>query len=183
MRAFESIKMAAVVVAVLCSVDSVWAQRRGGGQPRMPKQAPHQQQTREPKNAASGPRPVEEFMQMSPAEREKELQKLPPERQEKLRQQLQRYDQASPEQKARLQRLWALPPAQRQQVRQSMTDFSQQPQDRKQAMRRQLNQVQAMSPDERTSYFNSPDFKSQYSPEEQDMMKNLSTILPPQPKQ
>ena len=39
---------------------------------------------------------------------------------------------------------------------------------------------QQMSPEERTAYFNSPEFKSQYSPEEQGIMRNMSEILPPQ---
>lgn len=116
---------------------------------------------------------------MPPAEREKELQRLPPERQEKIRQQLQRYDQMPQEQKERLQRLWQLPPGRQQQVRQSMREFTEQPQERRQAMRRKLGQVQAMSPEERTAYFNSPEFKNQFSPGEQEIMKNMTDVLPP----
>ena len=181
--------MAVVVAVVLCSAPAL-AQRRGGGNPRPhePKQPPppHPQQAHPQPNAGRGgpqvrgPRPVEEFIKLSPEEREKELQKLPPERQEKLRQQLQRYDQMPPAQKERLQRLWALPPERQQQVRQSIRDFSQQPLERRQAMRRQLNQMQSMTPEERSAYFNSPEFKSRFSPEEQEMMKNLREILPPE---
>ena len=188
MLLFNSRVMAAVVAVALCSGSTVLAQRRGGGEPRVPKppkQQPHPQgrpggspNMGKGPGGGNGPRPVEEFMRMSPDEREKELQKLPPGRQEKLREQLQRYDQMPPEQKQRLQRLWQFPPERQQQIRQSMRDFSQLPQDRRQAMRRQLQQVQGMSPEDRKAYFNSSEFKTQFSPEEQDMMKNLNAIAP-----
>jgi len=131
------------------------------------------------KGNAAGPRPVEEFMRMSPADREKALERLPPERREKVRQQLQRYDQMPPERKAQLQRLWQLPPDKQQKVRSSMRDFSELPQDRRRAMRQQLQNMGTMSPDERNGYLKSPEFKQQYSPDEQEIMRNMSEILPP----
>lgn len=117
-------------------------------------------------------------MRMSPAERERALAQLPPERQEKVRQQLQRYDQMPPERKAQLQRLWELPPDKQQKVRQSMRDLGQQPQDRRQAMWQQLQRMNEMSRDERKHYFKSEDFKTQFSKPEQEIMKNVSEILP-----
>ncbi len=131
------------------------------------------------KSDAAGPRPIEEFMRMSPADREKALQKLPPERQEKIRQQLQRYDQMPPERKAQLQRLWQLPPDKQQKVRSSMRDFSELPQDRRRTMRQQLQSLGTMSAEERGDYLKSPEFKQQYTPDEQEIMKNMSEILPP----
>lgn len=118
-------------------------------------------------------------MRMSPEEREKALQKLPADRQEKVRQQLQRYDQMPPERKAQLQRLWQLPPDKQQKVRSSMRDFSELPQDRREAMRQQLRTMGTMSSDQRKDYLNSPEFKQQYSPDEREIMKNMSEILPP----
>jgi len=115
---------------------------------------------------------------MTPADREKEIQKLPPDRQEKVRQQLQRYDQLPAERKALLQRLWDLPQGRRQQVRQSMQDFQTQPPERKRVMWQQLQKVHEMEPGEREVYFDSPEFKSQYSKDEQEIMKNMSEILP-----
>lgn len=117
---------------------------------------------------------------MSPGNREKALLKLPPDRQEKIRQQLQRYDQLSPERKAQLQRLWQLPPDKQQKVRQSVREFADQPQERRQAIRGQLQQLQIMSGEERKKYFKSHEFKTQYSHDEQEIMKNMSEILPPQ---
>jgi len=131
------------------------------------------------KGNTAGPRPVEEFMRMSPADREKALEKLPPERQEKVRQQLQRYDQMPPERKAQLQRLWQLPPDKQQRVRSSMRDFSELPQDRRRAMRQQLQSMGTMSAGERSDYLKSPEFKEHYNPDEQEIMKNMSEILPP----
>ena len=128
---------------------------------------------------SGGSHPIEEFMRMSPEEREKALQKLPADRQEKVRQQLQRYDQMPPERKAQLQRLWQLPPDKQQKVRSSMRDFSELPQDRREAMRQQLRTMGTMSSDQRKDYLNSPEFKQQYSPDEREIMKNMSEILPP----
>jgi len=193
-----SILLALVVGVVLCCPGPIWAQGRrgGGGNPHPPKQSAHPQQGNRGKQPnqgkgpgapgprAGGPRQIEEFMRMSPAEREREISKLPPERQERVRQRLQEYDRMPPAQKERLQRQWErlseLPPERQQQVRQSMRDFTQQPQERRQAMRRQLVQVQAMNPEERRAYFNSPEFKSQFSPDEQGIMKNMIEVLPPQ---
>jgi hypothetical protein len=184
--------MAVVVSAVLCPGRGVCGQaHRGGGNaaPHEPKGQQHPQPGHPPgvrgggprnegKVRGGGPRPVEEFMQMAPADREREIQKLPPGRQEKVRQQLQRYDQLPPERKALLQRLWDLPPGRRQEVRQSMQDFQGQPPERKRAMRQQLQRVHEMEPGEREAYFESPEFKSQYSKDEQEIMKNMSEILP-----
>lgn len=117
---------------------------------------------------------------MPPGDREKALAKLPPDRQEKIRQQLQRYDQMPPERKAQLQRLWQLPQDKQQKVRQSMRAFGDQAQERRQAMRGQLQQLQTMSGEQRKKYFKSPEFKAQYSHDEQEIMKNMSEILPPE---
>lgn len=195
--------MAVVVSAVLCPGPGVCGQAHHGGNPvpHEPKAQQHpqpgHQQGAHPQPGAPqqgrqggggrneakgpggpGPRPVEEFMRMTPADREKEIQKLPPDRQEKVRQQLQRYDQLPPERKALLQRLWDLPQGRRQQVRQSMQDFQTQPPERKRVMWQQLQKVHEMEPGEREAYFDSPEFKSQYSKDEQEIMKNMSEILP-----
>jgi Protein of unknown function (DUF3106) len=186
--------MAVVVSAVLCPGRVVFGQGHHGGTaaPHEPKGQQHPKpghaqagpaqpgrpQPVQPPAGGAGPRPVEEFMRMSPADREKEIQKLPPARQEKVRQQLQRYDQLPPERKALLQRLWDLPPGRRQVVRQSMQDFQTQPPERKRAMWQQLQKVHEMEPGERDAYFDSPEFKGQYSKDEQEIMKNMSEILP-----
>ncbi|MGA2595836.1 MAG: DUF3106 domain-containing protein [Bryobacteraceae bacterium] len=170
---------------VLCACSGVEAQSRHPDEAhatKAPAKKPPKSQAH-PGNPAkgntAGPRPVEEFMRMSPADREKALERLPPERQEKVRQQLQRYDEMPPERKAQLQRLWQLPPDKQQRVRSSMRDFSELPQDRRRAMRQQLQSMGTMSAEERSDYLKSPEFKQQYSPDEQEMMKNMSEILPP----
>ena len=115
---------------------------------------------------------------MPPAERERALAQLPPDRQEKVRQQLQRYDQMPPERKAQLQRLWDLPADKQQKVRQSMRELGQQPVERRRAMWQQLQHMNQMTHDERKHYFKSEDFKGQFTKPEQEIMKNMSEILP-----
>jgi hypothetical protein len=122
---------------------------------------------------------VVEFLRMSPDQRERALRNLPPERQDKIRQQLNRYDQAPPEQKARLERLWSLPPARQQEIRESMRELRDMPLDRRRPINQQIRRLQTMSPAEREEYFNSPEFRNRFSPHEQEVMRDLSDILPP----
>ncbi len=46
-------------------------------------------------------------------------------------------------------------------------------------MNQQIRRLQTMTPEEREAYFNGPEFKNQFSPKEQEMMRDLSDILPP----
>jgi Protein of unknown function (DUF3106) len=116
---------------------------------------------------------------MSPNQRERALRNLPPERQDKIRQQLNRYDQAPPEQKARLERLWSLPPARQQEIRESMRELRDMPLERRRPINQQIRRLQTMTPAEREGYFNSSEFRNRFTPHEQDVMRDLSDILPP----
>lgn len=192
MHLSQSILPSTVGIALVCAIcycPSAWAQGRRGGGIHPPKQSGRAPQPRPGKQAnpgakAGGPRQVEEFMRMSPEEREREISKLPPARQARLRERLQEYDRMTPAQKERLQRQWErlsqLSPERQQEVRQSVRDFTELPQERRQAMRRELARVQRLSPDERKDYFKSPEFTSQFSPEEQKIMKNMNEVLEPQ---
>ena len=123
---------------------------------------------------------IRKFENMSPEQREKELRKLPADRQQKLRQQLQRYDELPQERKEELQRFWKLPPEQQARVRDSVQAFNQAMPDRKQAMGRQLQQLQGMSGKERKAYFKTDQFKSEFSHDEQETLKSMTEIMPPQ---
>lgn len=116
---------------------------------------------------------------MSPDQRERALRNLPPERQDKIRQQLNRYDQAPPEQKARLERLWSLAPARQQEIRESMRELRDMPLERRRPINMQIRRLQTMTPTERDEYFNSPQFRNRFTPHEQDVMRDLADILPP----
>src|SRR5947209_8135711 len=67
------------------------------------------------------PRPVERLSEMTPEEREKELERLPPARRQKLKRQLERYQNMPEQERARIQRQFdafrQLPPEQQQTVR------------------------------------------------------------------
>lgn len=165
---------------MLCPGGAVWAQRPRGGMGRMPRgeaRAGNELGGRQPKGPGQA---IEEFQRMSPREREKALSKLPPERQQKLREQLQRYDALPQARKEQLQRFWKLPPEKQERVRERIRFFNQATPDRKQAMRQQMQQLQGMSEKERKTYFKSDEFKSQFTHEEQDTLKTLSDVLPPE---
>ena len=117
---------------------------------------------------------------MSPDQRDKALRNLPPERRENILRRLNQYDQAPPAQKARLERLWALPPERQQQIRETMRELQGMPVEQRRPMNQQLRRLQTMTPEERESYFNTPEFKNQFTPRQQEMMRDLSDILPPE---
>src|SRR5215813_11502980 len=67
---------------------------RAGGEPRM---RPPAAERKNPSAAPGGP--IQRWNQMSPEQREKELQKLPPKRQEVIRQRLEQYNRLTQGQK------------------------------------------------------------------------------------
>ncbi|HLJ50264.1 MAG TPA: DUF3106 domain-containing protein [Bryobacteraceae bacterium] len=177
--------MAAIVLEV-CLLTPLRAQGRHGGAGG----GAHPQQQRAPKaekpGKAAGRSPIQEFEGMSPEERQRALDRLPPGQRERVQQRLRQFDQLPPEQKRQVQnqleRLRQLPPKKQEQVREAMRKFGDQPPDRKKAMRQELRGMESLSPSERQARLNSPDFKSKFNKDEQDMVKHMSEILPGQEK-
>jgi hypothetical protein len=73
----------------------------------------------------------------------------------------------------------ALPPAQQALVTRQMNAFNKLPDDRQEPMRDELRTLLRMSPAARESRFAGEDFKSKYSPDEQQMLRDLAWNLPP----
>lgn len=94
---------------------------------------------------------------MSPEERQKALSKLPPPQQKQLQNRLDNLDRQSPAQRQqtldRLRQLEKLPPA------------------RQQAVTRQIQGMNGTSIADQRQYLNSPEFAKQYSPEEQQIIR------------
>jgi hypothetical protein len=155
------------------------AQSKGSPRPRA--NPPHA--ARPPGRGGAGNPALERLSRMSPAERQKALANLPPERRAQVLKRLQSYQTLSPQARARannqLQRLQSLPPKQQNQVRGSLQKFQNLPEDRKTALSGELDKLGAMSEDQRQTRMDSPEFKSQYSSSERQMIGDISKVLPP----
>lgn len=137
-----------------------------------------------PKNVPriNNPGPAQRLLQMTPEERERALEKLPAPQQAKLRETLEKLDklpQAQKDQIAMQTRIMDnLPAAKRRLVTQQVMAFNNLPPDRHVAMRRTLMQLMRMPEDERNAQLESEPFKKQFSPEEQGILRDLSSNLP-----
>lgn len=143
----------------------------GGKVPKAPK-APRAPNGPEPKAA-----PLEEFSNMSAAERERALSKLPADKREKIQKQLETYDRLTPEQRARVQWFQHLPPARQDEFRKAFQRFQNEPADRQQAMRQELNRLRSLSDAERKSRLKSADFKDAFNDKERKILSEMSDML------
>jgi hypothetical protein len=125
--------------------------------------------------------PIDRWNQMSPEQRERELAKLPPARQRAIRQQLRRYNQMPPEERQKLRERYQtfaqLPPAQQQIVRQRLREFRQLPPQRQPVVHRQVEQLRRMTEAQRQENMNSEEFQGRFSPQEQQIIRDLTEYL------
>jgi len=109
-----------------------------------------------------------------------QFRKLPPERQNRLRDRLQRFSTLPPQQQSRiLQRMetWEhLTPSQKQEARGLFQQMRSLPPDRRQMMESAIRNLRGMPPGQRQQVLESPDFKSRFSPQEQDMLNGISRL-------
>ena len=94
---------------------------------------------------------------MTPTQREQALSRLPAERRAQIEQRLNRIDQ--------------LPPEQRQQLDERYQRFQSLPQSRRLAVRQELQNLRALPPAERRRRFEDPGFQQEYSPQEQQILR------------
>jgi hypothetical protein len=134
------------------------------------------------KQQSAGRNAIDRWNQMSPEERERELAKLPPERARLIRERIRRFNQLPPEEKRQLreryQRFQQLPPDKQQIVRQRMREFRELPLDRRPAIRRELDQIRALPESERRARLNSEEFRSRFSPQEQQIIRDIAENFP-----
>lgn len=120
-----------------------------------PKAAPKQ-----PKLPQSIPsKQIEQLQKMTPEEREKALANLPPDRRQQVEKQLDRLNQLTPQQRQQLDQryetLQSLPPA------------------RQRAVRQELQNLRSMPVPERRARLASDEFKQQFSPQEQALIRGV----------
>jgi hypothetical protein len=126
---------------------------------------------------------AQRLLQMSPEERERILSRFPPERQAQIRQRLQRLDSLPKQQQdraiERYQTFSNLPPEKQDLVRRQIRAFNALPDDRRQMVGAAFQRLRRMPEAERQARMSSPAFKSRFSPEEQQILADLSANWPP----
>ena len=107
------------------------------------------------------------------------FRKLPPERQQKLQDRLQRFNSLPPERQQRVlnrMEIWEhLTPEQKAESRRLYSGIRSLPPERRQAMQNAVNALRAMPPEARERAIQSGRF-SQYSPQEQEMLRGVSKL-------
>jgi hypothetical protein len=125
---------------------------------------------------------IDRWNRMSPEERERELAKLPPARAKMIRQRIKRYNQMNPEEqqdlRERYQTFAQLPPEKRQAVRARFRELQQLPGPRQRVVHGEIQQMRLLPEPQRQGRLNSDEFRSLYSPQEQQIIRDLSTYLP-----
>jgi hypothetical protein len=133
-------------------------------------------QTQPPANS------IDRWNRMSPEERERELAKLPPARARLIRQRIRRYNQMHPEEQQALRERYQvfsqLPPQQQQIVRQRWAEFRKLPVERRPIVHGEVEQIRLLPESQRQAAMNSNDFRGRFSPQEQQIIRDLSTYLP-----
>jgi hypothetical protein len=125
---------------------------------------------------------AEQLILMPPEARDRALEKLPPAAQVRLRKRLEEFDSLPPPERERrlrdLRRLAQLTPEVQQQVRLDRQAFNNLPDDRKRRVRQEYRRLSFMSDSDRRARLASEEFKSAFSPSEQQILSNLSENFP-----
>jgi hypothetical protein len=164
--------------------------RRQNQQAQREQQARRQQQQRnnQSRNLAGLPPKWEEHLQdMTPEEQERfmknneRFRQLSPDGQAQIRDKLRYWNGLSPDEREGLrdrQRVWEqLSPAQQDHIQHDLLPKWQQlPQDRRQVILSRLRGLSSMSDADRAAKLNDPQYMRGLSPDEQDMLKNLSML-------
>ena len=135
-----------------------------------------------PPRMATPLNPLQRFLNMTPEEQERVLEKAPPAQRVRLQEQLDKWNARPEAQKQfayrQYQSLSKLPPDKQALVQRQMNAFNHLPDERIKPVRQELIRLLRMPPDQRPARFQTPEFTEKFSPEEQQILKDLSTTLP-----
>jgi hypothetical protein len=124
----------------------------------------------------------EKLLRLGPEDRARALSQLPPAQRERIEERLQTFEKLPPAaqtfRREELDLLHRLPQQRQNQVRKSVKDLELLPEDRRAAVNFEMRRMALMPDDERRAHMNSEEFRNRYSPAEQQMMSNLTAILP-----
>ena len=125
---------------------------------------------------------LEKLLKLSPEQRNKALSSLPPGRRAQIEKRLNDYQQMPERERVRaldrLRRMQSLPPQKQAQVRASSKRFLELPQPRHGLVQKQLNQLRPLSDSDRRAVMNSEEFRSKYTPAEQQMIEDICLVTP-----
>jgi hypothetical protein len=125
---------------------------------------------------------AQRLLAMTPEQRDRALEKFPPERQAQIRQRLERLDSLPPRQRERLirqyQMLASLPPQKQLLVRRQIQAFNRLPAERKLIVAPEMQKLRRMPESQREARVASEEFKSKFTPAEQQMLSDVSQYLP-----
>lgn len=169
-----------LILASLLTLPLAGQRPANGGNP------PHPQL----KNSAPKPGKLGDWLQahkdLPPDQQEKALEndpffkRLPQQRQNELKERLKKFNSLPPKQRdnaiRRMQYWDRLSPDQRKQVREANQQIETLPQPRRVELHRELRKLVQMSPQQRQQAFDSDEFKSTFSGQEQAILKNLASI-------
>jgi transposase len=122
------------------------------------------------------------MLAMPPERREQMLERLPQQQQARLRQALENFDKLPPEQRRRqlgILNMYAnLPPERQVALARQIQIFNHLPDDRIAALRPELVKLHRMPESERSERMASEEFKSRFTPAEQQMLAEISPYFP-----
>jgi len=128
--------------------------------------------------------PGQRFLQMTPEEQERVMERANQQQQERMRAALERYNSLPPAARERLfrqyQLLKDLPLGQQALVSRQFQGFNQLPDDRRWPVGQELIRLHRMPPEKRAARLESEDFVARYSPAERQILRDLSLNLPPE---
>ena len=126
--------------------------------------------------------PVLRMMAMPPERRELMLERLPPQQQVRLRQALENFDRLPPAERSRqlgILNMYAnLPPERQVALTRQIQLFNHLPDDRIAVVRPELVRLHRMPESERSDRMASEDFKSKFTPAEQQVLAEISPYFP-----
>lgn len=128
--------------------------------------------------------PAQRFLQMTPEERERLMERANPQQRARMRAALARYNSLSPFARERLFRqyqvLKGLPLEQQALISRQFRAFNQLPPERRWPVGQELLRLHRMPPDKRAARLESAGFAARYSPAERQILTDLSLNLPPE---
>ncbi len=160
------LRIAGAVLFVCGAVSPLAAQQR-----KPPRPPPPPQHAASPKpNAAvkrlneNPAKELDRFTKMSPEAREKELSKLPPQRRAAFEQRLARYQRMTPEQQERF--------------KEKLEIMRRLPKERQNAVRQEIERLRSLPFAERKKALNGEEFKQNFSPDEQKLIRDPFPKIP-----
>jgi len=133
-------------------------------------------------NPKQGRNQLDRIRKMTPAERRRLMERLPPERQKAIADRLERFQQLTPEEREQLRHQYELferlPQERREAMRRLYQRFNSLSEERRPLLREEFQSLQALSVEERQARMNSDEFRNKYTAAEQQLLSDMSKILP-----